>query len=145
MSKRKTDKEFKKEVFELVGDEYTFYGDYENNRTKFLVYHKTCDKTFETTPHSFLRGTRCHYCRRESSGRSRRKTNEQFIKEVTALVGDEYVFIDKYVNTRTKIRSIHKECGEIYEVTPHNFLRGARCKDCSYTLRGDKLRKTQDE
>lgn len=34
----------------------------------------------------------------------RRKTNEEFVKEVYELVGDEYVFLDEYKGYRVKIR-----------------------------------------
>jgi hypothetical protein len=60
-----------------------------------------------------------------------RKSNEDFLKEVSDKVGDEYEFIDKYINNKTKLKVKHK-CGYEYSVTPHNFLcNNSRCPKCS--------------
>ena len=60
----------------------------------------------------------------------RRKTNKEFQQEVFDLVGNEYTFLDTYVNKRTKIRVKHNKCGHVYAVLPTNFLRGSRCPSC---------------
>lgn len=135
MPKRKTDKEFKKEVYDLVGNEYSFLDTYVNTNTKIKVKHNTCGNTYEVTPNHFLRGSRCPYC----SGKVK-KTDSQFKQEVYDLVGDEYTFLEVYVNNRTKINVKHNKCGNIYGVRPHDFIRGARCPHCFGTHK-----KTNDE
>lgn len=67
----------------------------------------------------------------------RRKTQDEFIKEVFDLVEDEYRVLGEYINSDTKIKMYHKKCNKEYLVTPGNFLRGNRCK-CSF-----KQKKTQ--
>ena len=40
MAKRKTTEEFKKEVYTLVGNEYSVLGNYINNKTKITNYEE---------------------------------------------------------------------------------------------------------
>lgn len=61
----------------------------------------------------------------------RRKTNDEFIKEVKELVGDEYKFLEDYKNNRTKIKVEHLECGNVYGVRPKDFIKGNRCPKCA--------------
>ena len=37
----------------------------------------------------------------------KRKTHQEFLTEVENLTGDEYVFLEEYVNNSTKIKVIH--------------------------------------
>ena len=126
MTKRKTDAEFKKEVFDLVGDEYTFLDSYVNNSTKIRVKHNKCGQVYEVKPSNFFSGKRCPKC-----FGTPKKTDAQFKKEVFDLVGSEYVFLDQYVNNHTKLRVKHNKCDTIYEVAPHAFFQGTRCPYCS--------------
>lgn len=68
---------------------------------------------------------------------TRRKTNEEFVSEVKSLVGDEYVFLDEYQNSQTKLRVVHNKCKNTYSVTPSNFKAGYRCPFCSKRPRWD--------
>lgn len=123
----KTDAEFKQEVKNLVGDEYIFLDTYRGNRFKLRVKHNKCGYTYTVAPYSFLNGSRCPYCYIEAE----RKTNSQFRQEVYDLVGDEYTFLDSYINTYTKIKVKHNRCSNVYEVQPYAFLHGNRCPYCN--------------
>lgn len=123
----KTDEQFKKEVYELVGNEYTFLDAYVNNKTKLKVKHNKCGRIYKVAPHDFFKGGRCHTC----SSKAQRKANTQFKQEVYDLVGNEYEFLDTYVNARTKLRVKHIECNNTYKVKPDSFLHGSRCPYCS--------------
>ncbi len=125
--KKKTNAQFKKEVYDLVGNEYNFLEPYTNNYTKIKVRHNKCGNTYKVAPYHFLNGIRCHIC----SSKAQRKLNTQFKKEVYDLVGNEYTFLDSYVNTRTKIRVKHNMCGNIYKVKPTAFINGSRCPYCN--------------
>lgn len=62
---------------------------------------------------------------------SRKKTDAEFKKEVKILVGEEYTFLDTYVNAMTKLKVRHEKCGRTYEVKPNSFLtNGNRCPLC---------------
>ncbi len=140
MSRRKTNAEFKKEVYDLVGDEYTFLDHYVNTDTKLKVKHNNCGNTYKVTPHNFIGGKRCPYCCSNAN-----KTNAEFKKEVFDLVGNEYTFLEPYADALTKIGVKHIKCEHIYKVTPNSFLQGSRCPYCAKSIRGDKLVKTDDE
>ena len=137
---KKTTAQFEKEIYDLVGNEYTLLDTYVNNKTKIQVKHNKCGHTYKVTPNAFTNGSRCPYCRAKANGEAKRKTNTEFQQEVFDLVGNEYIFLDTYVNNMTKIRVKHTKCGKIYEVTPANFLSGHGCPYCS-----GKAKKTDDQ
>ena len=60
--------EFKKEVFDLVGAEYSALSNYVNSKTKIRVKHEKCGCEYETLPSAFLAGFRCPSC---ASGRKK--------------------------------------------------------------------------
>lgn len=70
----------------------------------------------------------------------RKKTYEEFVAEVEALVGDEFEVVGEYKMSRVKVGMRHRVCGEFYEVTPDNFLKGSRCPKCS----NNKKKTTED-
>ncbi len=57
---KKNTEQFKKEVCDLVGEEYTVLGEYKNSKTKIKIKHNKCGYEYEVTPNSFLRGRRCN-------------------------------------------------------------------------------------
>lgn len=62
---------------------------------------------------------------------ARKKTDAEFRKEVKALVGDEYTFLEPYKYAKDKILVRHNTCGHTYLVKPNNFLNGRRCAYCA--------------
>lgn len=73
-----------------------------------------------------------------------RKTNEEYVKEVKDLVGDEYTFLEEYVNAKTNILVRHNKCGHEYKVVPNNFLRGTRFPLCYNRKRSKSLLKSEE-
>lgn len=133
--KTKSHDDFKKEVYDLYGDEYTVLSKYINNKTKVLIKHNICNHEYEVTPSNLLRGKRCPKCYGTPQ-----KTTNQFIEEVYNLVGDEYIVIGEYITAETKIDILHKKCGHQFSMVPRNFLSGQRCPRCA----GNK-KKTHEE
>lgn len=124
----KTDNEFKKEIKELVGDEYTFLEPYINNNTHIKVKHNTCGKEYKVTPTNFIsNNSRCRFC----YGSIRKEYNE-FKKEVDNLTNGEYELKSKfYINNKYPLEIIHKKCGYVYTVKPYLFINGTRCPNCN--------------
>ncbi|AJD93341.1 hypothetical protein JMA_40230 (plasmid) [Jeotgalibacillus malaysiensis] len=60
----------------------------------------------------------------------KKKTHEEFEKEVLEIGKGEYELLSQYQNTRTKVLLKHVVCGNEYEVRPMNFLDGRRCAHC---------------
>lgn len=68
---RRTKEEFLQEVFEEVGVEYTFLGEFENVDMKIKVVHNVCGHEYEVSPYKFINvGQRCPRCN-ESKGERR--------------------------------------------------------------------------
>ena len=128
--KRKTNEEFVKEVFDLVGSEYEFLESYINNKTKIKCKHNKCGHEWSIVPGSFLRGTRCPECAKKTLSKKYTKSNEKFIQEVYELVGNEYTFLEDYINDKTKIKCKHNLCGHEWDIVPSSFLRGRGCPEC---------------
>ena len=59
---QKTTEQFKKEVLDLVGNEYSVIEPYENAHTKIQFRHNTCGNIFLMKSNDFLRGRRCPKC-----------------------------------------------------------------------------------
>lgn len=67
---------------------------------------------------------------------ARRKTHEEFVAEVKALVGDEYTVVGTYINAKTSIKLRHNKCGHTEYKNPNNFLTKLRgCTKCKGGVR----------
>jgi len=63
----------------------------------------------------------------------KKKTNEEFINEIYNLVGNDYTFLENYVNNSTEISCKHNKCGYIWKIKPNNFIsNGNRCPICNH-------------
>ena len=137
-TRRKTTKQFKQEVYDLVGDEYTVLGEYKNSKTKVLMKHNKCNTEWEVVPNNFLRGTRCPTC---EPNHHEKKTYSQVLKEVKEQVGDHYDLLSNtYVNADSKLTFRHNDCGNVFKMSAYLFLTvGQRCPACRYK-RGGRVR-----
>ena len=70
MEVTKSDEDFKKELYELYGDEYTCLETYSTNRDKLLFRHNKCEKSFPKRPFEILSGGGCPHCKK-SKGEDR--------------------------------------------------------------------------
>ena len=120
----RTTEDYKKMVFDIVGDEYTVLGEYINSSTKILMRHNVCGNEWYVNPSSFLRGSRC-----PNENGFKQKTNEEFQKEFASL-NNGIVCLDEYINAYTKIRFKHTDCGYVFERTPSDALSGRWCPVC---------------
>jgi len=77
---------------------------------------------------------------------TRKRTNDEFLEEVYKQVGDEYTFLDEYINNRTNMQVKHNTCGLVYSTTSYRFLnKGSRCPDCGKIARARKLSLTNTQ
>lgn len=126
-SYRKTTEEFKKELFDIVGDEYTLEDEYINEKTKVNFRHKLCGRLWNTTPSEILNGYRCKHCYGNNL-----LSQKEFEKRVYDQRGDEYSVIGEYVNFSTKVLIKHNKCGYIWKVKPSTFLgKESGCPKCN--------------
>jgi Zn ribbon nucleic-acid-binding protein len=122
---------FKQKVYDLVGNEYSVLGEYVKARNNIKLRHSVCGNEYEVRPDNFLHGKRCPVCANENRIQLQSKDEKIFINEVEKLVGSEYSVVGNYINTHTKLRIVHNECGYEYEVEPNKFLHGRRCPKCA--------------
>lgn len=76
---------------------------------------------------------------------SKKKTHEEFVKEIHDLVSGEYKVVGEYIDTMSKICIKHTLCGNQWDITPNKFLRGIRCPICMKKKQADKYRKSHEE
>lgn len=136
---KRTTESFKKEVYNLVGDEYTVLGKYVNTMTKIKMRHNVCGKVSYYIPNNFLRGSRCFYCSYKVRAKEQSKSLADFKKDVYNLVGNDYTVVSEYVNSKTPIAIKHNKCNSISYIRPNDFLsNGIRCHHCT-SSRGEQL------
>jgi predicted nucleic-acid-binding Zn-ribbon protein len=129
--RNKTTEIFKKEIDGLVGSAYTLVGEYSGVKYKTKMKHELgCGYEFEMRPGDFLRGQRCPRCARKEAADKKRKTPEEFSSEISSLGKGEYTLLSDYINNKEYVRLKHS-CGNEYDVSPVNFIKGHRCPKCS--------------
>lgn len=63
-------------------------------------------------------------------GMPKRKTHEQFVKEVFEAEDFKYTVLGRYEKSDIKIEIKHNECGFTYKVKPNSFSDGDCCPKC---------------
>ncbi|WP_228307310.1 hypothetical protein [Priestia sp. J2] len=118
---------YKKELYDVVGDEYEVLGEYVNSNTHIEVKHNICDYAWKLYPSSIIRGSRCPNCYGNV-----KKTIEEFTQEIYDLVGNEYEICkdEKYLNANNALMIRHNVCSHEYPIRRGDFLRGNRCPKC---------------
>lgn len=139
---KKTQEQFEKEVYDLVGDEYKVVGKYISGGEKIEIKHVPCGTVFTPRAVDFLRGYRCpnpecnKYVRPEWG-------LDGFIKRIEDKFGeDEYEVIGEYVNSKTPVKVKHIKCGTVLNVKPEEFIKTQGCYKCSEVR---TKRKTHEE
>ena len=111
-------------------------GEYIDTKHKALAKCDKCGYEWRTNPNDMLRGHGCPKCHDVWEGR--RKTKEQFIKEMEDLYIGEYQYIidSEYVTLKDKIKFICPIHGEVEQLV-ETHMKGGGCKFCSES-RGEK-------
>ncbi|MBI6105889.1 hypothetical protein [Clostridium perfringens] len=68
-----------------------------------------------------------------------RKTHAEFVDEVDFIGYSKYLVLSEYKGTHKHVKMQHLECGHIWDITPHNFLKGRRCPLCANKSRAAKI------
>jgi len=133
--KTNTTEEFIEKAKLKFGDRYDYSSVvYEYNKTPVKFKCNKHNYWFEQKPFNFLQGYGCPICGKESRKEncikiSKRKTQEEFLKEVEDNKGYDYSLV-KYINDKTKVKIICKNCNSIFEQKPNNHLNGQGCPYC---------------
>lgn len=128
----KTAETFNKELLEATSGEFLLVGPYINNKTKVLIKHRECGKTFEPYPNNIIKNKNCIYCNPTGT----KKSPEKFREEVAYRL-EEYTLLTEYESIRKKIKVLHNSCGNIWEVGPRYFMIGDNCPYCNHSSKGE--------
>lgn len=126
---------------ENLGDEYKLI-EFISTNNPIKIFHETCGKTYEThAGNAISRGSGCRYCSYKVIAEKKRKTQNQFEKEVFNLVEDEFKVISKYVSTKDDIVFFHNICRKEFVTTPDNFLSNPSCPICRESVGEARIRR----
>lgn len=146
MLRRKTTTEFKQEVYDLVGNEYTVLGEYKNERTPIALRHNVCNYEWDTTtPHDFLRKgmkhSRCPQCSHHI-----RYNHDSFIKAVNRVFGaDRYKVLSHFTTVAVMIHVQCLVCNHKFWIRGYSLLSGHGCNKCARKAVADKERKNKEQ
>lgn len=119
--------------------DYILVSDYISSREYVKIKHTVCGNEYEVTPTNFLAGRRCPKC--NFINNKLRKTNETFLDEIHKIYGEEYIPLEKYINSKTKIKVLHSICKNTWKVRPDDLLRGFGCPKCQQSKGEQKIAK----
>ena len=126
-NRRFTQKDFEAKVKKHWGDEYKVVGKYVNSQTKVKIKHVVCGRILNLLPASFLSGHGCTHCNHHTG---RLLTNDEFLRRLHKMHGDEYTALTPYEDTHTKVVLRHEICGNVFEMRPNNIFNGQGCPYC---------------
>lgn len=129
MSKKKTHEQYVAEVA-VINPNIEVISKYVNNKTKILHRCKTDGFEWCVKPNHILGGSGCPVCGSMSSANKRRKTHEQYVKEIEKINHDIEV-VGEYIDDTTKILHRCKLDGYEWMAKPNNILHGKGCPRCA--------------
>lgn len=142
--KTKTLDEFKVELREKH-PHLEITGNYITARIKTEFYCKIHDFKFMSTPDSMIRRAHgCPLCAKREQGLRRRKTNEQFVKELSIAL-PTVTPLEEYVRCKDKINVKCNKCGNIWASEPSSLVNGNGCKKCAMKYVQNLKIKTHEE
>lgn len=133
--KKKTHKEFIEQL-NKISNTVVVLSTYVNDGTKVKCQCKICGNTFEQTPNHLLKGVKCPVCSKKQMGLNKRKTHQDFVKELNKI-NQDIELLSEYTRSTDKITVRCKLCGRIYNIIANNLLRG-NCCTCCHMSRGER-------
>lgn len=108
--------------------DYSFVGDEPYQKETFIC--NIHNVKFQQTRGQHLKGAcGCHMCAKKNLGAPSLGNNE-FLKRMKELYGNDYIFDEPYINNRQEMTVICKKHGE-FKQSVVRLLKGSGCPDCS--------------
>lgn len=121
-----SDDAFKELLFEAHNGEIIAIDEYVNIDTKITVKH-LCGNVWKSTPNHLLnRNQGCRVCYIDSI----RMSDIDFKQKLENRHNGEIIALEKYSQSKIKIKVKHLNCGKIWEVEPRVVMR-CGCHDCA--------------
>lgn len=117
--------------------DYTFDGEYVNNKVKVDLRHTVCGTVFPIRPNDFQQGKRCPKCANlKRQGNLKIKTNTiKSVKEEIERDPSYRLVSTEYINNKLPLLIQHTECTRTFEMRYNDFQQGYRCPHCSLESR----------
>lgn len=118
--------EFKEELKDLVGDEYSVTKDYmDPDERKVSLIHNVCGNEYSIKINSFRDGRRCSECTKKKP-----KTPEKYKGEFYEKANGKFELLTEYEKSTKKVDVYCKNCKSEFPINPSYFLRDPRCPEC---------------
>lgn len=139
---RKTTSQFKDEIYELVGEEYSVLTSYKGNHEKVSFKHNTCEYVFEMEANSFLSGQRCPKCSFVIKANKNRVPLDVAQQRMDKATSNEYRIVDNYNGLHprkgSKADLEHVTCGYVFKAHPGDIISlYSGCPQCAES-KGEK-------
>jgi len=143
---------FKKSNTEIIEEFKKIHGNiydysetiYKNNLSDIIIICNNGHDRFLQTPKSHLRGNGCPKCGINKRAKLRQKDNETFIFQANQVHNKIYDYsLTNYDKSDIKVKIICKLHG-VFEQKPNSHLIGQGCEKCSYILRKENARKSNE-
>lgn len=135
--------QFKQELKEKFGNEYTVLGTYVNRTTPIKIRHNPCNYEWSPTPSNLLGGrSHCKRCRNKRLRELESLTSVQVVSKVTNLFNGTIILDnpETYVNGLSYLEYHCTICGHHHRAMAKNLLQGHGCPDCANKHRNDNQR-----
>lgn len=141
--KNKTTEDVIKEFRVVHGDRYIYDKVIYSKANEYVIVICPIHGVFLITPNKHLNGRGCPKCAIEYKASLRRKPLDCFINEAKDIHGNDfdYSYIEKYVNTDTKVKIKCNKCGRYFYQTPNHHLHGDGCPYCKQSKMEKNLMK----
>lgn len=147
MGKKLTTEQFIEKSKLVHGDSYNYdLVDYTGAENKVNIFCKKHSEVFLQRAYYHIQGSGCPKCGNESTANGISLSNEQFLTRAISIHSDKYDYGEvNYINNRTKIKILCKQCNVYFFQKPYSHLAGCGCTECGIKLAGDKRRKTTEQ
>lgn len=143
MGKRKTHEEFINQL-NIKNPSIKVLSKYIDAHTKVKCRCKICGCEWEAIPNNLLRDRGCPTCGKIKCAKSKTKTHEQFINELSNI-NPNITPLERYKNVKTKIKCKCNICNHEWNVVPDSLLRGYGCPKCGIEKCSSSNRKTHEQ
>jgi len=114
-----------------LGDEYKLLSEeYIGAHSKLEILHKFCGNVFQMSWNSFQQGHRCPGCLEEKR-RLSKVLPFDIIKTKIDSVEDYKLLSEEYIHSKSKLKILHKFCGDVFQMSWNSFQKGQRCPGCA--------------
>jgi hypothetical protein len=135
---RRTTEDFKRQVYNLVGEEYSVLGEFVSVDDPIKIKHNICGREYDAIPYCFLnmQASRCPRC-----NFGYHKNTEDIRNILYQRYNGEYELIGDYITGNINVSIRHNKCGHIWNVYLYSLLseNPSGCPNCNQSKGENKI------